>query len=295
MNRVEPFEASWHRIDRAKAHRDAAAGVWNDFVDRDPYGVFLDDEGEGQFVIRVVQQEPPPTELAVLTGEWLYNLRCALDYAIYDVAVCATGRNPPPGRGTLQFPIYDTEQGWNRNRHRLGPLAEHHIGILEIMQPYRHEDPDTSALGWVNRLARIDRHRHLTVMAAYMSEMRPIVGVPEGCAVDMTFGERVIINDEAQIARFTVRPWREGWEVEANPQTGLDPEIAEWAESPFWRRIDYNQRLRMVQLVVETTLVTLEYDCVGHSREAQYLTDDFRVEADARREEWRNTGPLGER
>jgi DDE superfamily endonuclease len=137
---------------------------------------------------------------------------------------------PAAGRaGQLQFPVHESEAAFQRNLYRLKPLAAHHRTILGTMQPYRHDDPDTSALGWLNRLARIDRHRRLTVTTAYVAELRPIVGVPVGCTVELEWGERVMIDDVAEVARFTVTPWREGCKVGANLQAGIDPEIAERA------------------------------------------------------------------
>ena len=151
------------------------------------------------------------------------------------------------------------------------------------MQPWRHEDPDTSALGWLNRLARIDRHRRLTITTAYVAELRPVIAVPMGCSMDLEWGERVMVDHVAEIACFTVTPWEEDWKVEANPQAGIDLEIAEWGRSPFWRPIAYNTRLRMLELVMESMVVTLEYDCVGHSRKSDMLTEAFRAECDGRR------------
>jgi hypothetical protein len=282
---TEPFEAAWHRIDRAEAHRAAAAEVWNTWIEDEAYDYSLFHEGEGKFSLTVYQESPAPPEMAVLIGEWLYNLRCALDYAIYDTAICDSGKNPPPGAGQLQMPIYFDKSQYRDNEYRLKPLDDfHRTALIEFMQPYRHDDPDTSALGWLHKLARIDRHRSLHVMTAYAAEMSPeIRGVPDSCTIDMTSGERIVVNRQAEIARFTITPWDDSWKVEVNPQTGLDPEIAEWAASPFWRQIPYNERLRMLDVAVKSIVVPLEYDCTGYSRKAKLLTDDFRAECDARR------------
>jgi hypothetical protein len=260
--------------------------VWNEFLEQHPYEFILVHEGGGSFVMRVYQEVPTPPAMAVLIGEWLYNLRCALDYSVYATAVCVSGQDPPPQAGQLQFPIYESEGAFRENLYHLKPLEAHHKAILETMQPYRHEDPDTSALGWLNRLARIDRHRRLTVTTAYVAEVQPIIGVPVGCTVDLEWGERVMVDHVAEIARFRVTPWEEtleSWKVEANPQAGIDPEIAEWARSPFWRPIAYNRRLRMLDVVVESMVTTLEYDCLGASRKSDMLTGEFRAECDARR------------
>lgn len=283
----DPFAACWLRVDRAETHRKATADVWNQFIEDDPYDFSLVDRGGGRLALRVCQRIPTPPEAAILIGEWLYNLRCALDYCIYATAICVSGKNPPPGQGVLQFPIYEHEEAYRKNEYRLKPLAPHHRPLVEAAQPYRHPDPDTSALGWLNRLARIDRHRRLTVMTAYMAEMRPIVMVPQGCAVDLQFGDRVMVDDAADIAHLTVTPWQQGWDIDANPQAGIDPEIGEWAASPFWRRISYSDRLLMLRIFVESMIVTLEYDCLGRSRKSEILTEEFRAESDARRSAWR--------
>ena len=227
------FDACWRRIDRASTHRAAAAAVWNKFLEQHPYEFTVVHEGGGSFVMRVHQEIPTPPEMAVLIGEWLYNLRCALDYSVYAAAVCVSGQDPPPGAGQLQFPIYESEAAFRENLYRVKPLAAHHRTILETMQPYRHEDPDTSALGWLNRLARIDRHRRLTITTAYVAELRPVIGVPVGCTVELEWGERVMVDHVAEIARFNVTPWEEEWKVETNPQAGIDPEIAEWGQITF--------------------------------------------------------------
>jgi hypothetical protein len=74
--------------------------------------------------------------------------------------------------------------------------------------------------------------------------------------VELEWGERVMVDHVAEIARFNVTPWEEDWKVETNPQAGIDPEIAEWPDhlsgvrspttrdsacwmlswSPWWRR-----------------------------------------------------------
>ena len=47
------------------------------------------------------------------------------------------------------------------------------MDLREHMQPYRHENPDTSALRWLNRIARENRHRQLSVLTAYAPELAP--------------------------------------------------------------------------------------------------------------------------
>lgn len=283
-----PFEACWHRLDRAKAHRIAMTQIWNDFITDHPYDTSLDHEGNGVFIFRVWRTSPIPPELAVITGEWLYNLRCALDYIVWATACYQSGAIPPPNEGTLQYPIYESADAWTRNLYRLKPLAEHHRAMLEQMQPF-NSDPDSNYLGWINRLARIDRHRRLSIVTSYLAELNPVLAVPDGCDVTLQWGSRVLDGGKADVARIVVTPWQDDLEVLVNPRSGIDPEIAEWAGSAFWSRIPYSERFRLMQVFVATEIAVYdeiavyEYDCTGSSRKASVLTENYKAECDARR------------
>lgn len=183
-----PFQACWHRLDRAEAHRIAMTQIWNDFITDHPYDTSLDHEGDGVFILRVWQTSPIPPELAVITGEWIYNLRCALDYIVWATACYQSGAIPPPNEGTLQYPIYESADAWTRNLYRLKPLAEHHRAMLEQMQPF-NSDPDANYLGWINRLARIDRHRRLSIVTSYLAELNPGPGSPGRLRRDAAVGQ----------------------------------------------------------------------------------------------------------
>lgn len=279
----EPFEAAWQRWDRAWVHRNASVAAWNDFLDgHDAFDFVVDGDGTGTYILRVLQHRPVPAELAVALGEWLYNLRASLDYVIWATACYVAGRVPPPSEGVLQYPIYDEEAAWSRNEYRLKGLHQHHREMLLVMQPF-NSDTDANYLGWVNRLARIDRHRSLVTGAARLAQLEPVLQVPEGSAVTVEWGDRTVVHGHADAARITVRPYEPGMEVSVNPRIGIDPEIAEWSRSPFWSKIPFDERLKMMQIFVGAEIATYEYDCTGDSRQADLLTTGFRDASDARR------------
>jgi len=94
-----PFDAAWQRWDRASLHMGEAVQAWNGFLEgHDAFDFVLDGDGTGTYILRVLQQRPAPVELAVALGEWLYNLRAALDYVIWAMACYVAGRVPPPTR-----------------------------------------------------------------------------------------------------------------------------------------------------------------------------------------------------
>jgi hypothetical protein len=276
------FAAAWARVDRSGKLAEEMAGLWNGYISRHPFTPSLTGEGNGVYILRVWQDEPPPAELAVATGEWLYNVRSALDYVVWATAAHETGAIPPPDEAQLQYPIYDTEDAWTRNLYRLKHLAEHHRSMLKIMQPF-NSDLDANYLGWINRLARIDRHRHLNHMTAYLVEVEPVFAVPDGCTITLEWGERVLHEGKADVARIVVTPWQKGMEIDVNPRIGVDPEIEAWSGSEFWRRVNYSERFRLLQVFVSAEIAAYEYDSTGASRKADLLTEAYRSECDTRR------------
>ena len=57
--------------------------LWNDYISSHPFTPSLIGQGDGVYILRVWEDQPPPPELGVATGEWLYNVRSALDYVIW--------------------------------------------------------------------------------------------------------------------------------------------------------------------------------------------------------------------
>lgn len=299
----EPFAAAWQRWDRATVHLGEAVDAWNGFLaGHDAFDFALDADGTGVYILRVVQQRPVPPELAVALGEWLYNLRASLDYVVWATACFVAGQVPPPGEGVLQYPIYDEEAAWRRNEYRLKGLQPHHREMLRTMQPFAG-DSDANYLGWLNRLARIDRHRTLVTGAARLAQLEPVLQVPDHCNVTVEWGERLVIDGQADVARITVRPYQPGMDVSVNPRIGIDPEIGEWSLSPFWSRLPFDERLKMIQVFVAGEIAVYGYDCTGGGRKDHLVAEGFRADCDARRSttsppirirpqlEWRPAGP----
>lgn len=280
------FAHAWARCDRAGEIARQIVEIWNGYIADHPYTPVLIGQGEGVFILRVYEDAPMPETFAVAVGEWINHLRSALDYTIWAAAAHASGEVPPPGEGQLQYPIYDSLAAWKANLSRLAALGDHHRAMLLTMQPF-NSDTDANYLGWINRIARSDRHRHLSRMAGYIAELEPAVMAPAGCTATLQWGERAIYDGYADVARVVVSPWSDGMEVEINPRMGIDPDVEAWCRSPFWRRIPFPDRLRMLQVFVGAEIAVYEYDATGASRKQEALTAEFRVECDTRLAEGR--------
>ncbi len=282
---MDLFAPCWDRLARADEHRRALARIWNDYLEHHPYGFGLSHEGNGMHVLEVWEEYPIPTSFSIRLGEWLYNIRACLDYIVWATASYVSGMSPPPHQDALQYPIYESRDAWDRNIYRLRGLADHHREMLFTMQPF-NSDADANYLRAINDLARIDRHRRLTNRTAYIAEIEPVVQIPEGASATLQWGSRVLRNGVAQLARIHIAPWQDGMEVQFNPRVGIDPDVGEWAESPFWRRVRFSERLTLIQVFVGAEVAVYEYDCTGGSRKSSALTATYRDQCDAR-------GPYG--
>lgn len=276
-----PFDACWDRLERADDHSSAMATIWNEYLDDEPFDCSLFHQGEGVHVLQVWQTIPIPTGFALEFGEWLYNLRACLDYIIWATCTHVTGQMPPLDEGTLQYPIYEHESAWANNLYRLKHLRDHHREMLLRMQPF-NSNAEANYLGLINRLARIDRHRRLTITTGYIAEMEPIVEVSDGCDVALQWGQRLLVDGEAEMIRLTVSPWTEDTKIRANPRSGIDPEVSEWATSDFWRNIRFAHRMEMIQAFMAGEIAVYEYDCRGTSRRSDLLTQDYMDASDER-------------
>ncbi|CAN5408238.1 hypothetical protein BH10ACT5_BH10ACT5_14170 [soil metagenome] len=279
---MDLFESARLRVERARIHAGEMTAAWNEYLEPHPFSFDLVRESDTTYLLRCEQHAALPELLSALFGEWLYNLRSALDYLVWAAAAYAAGCVPPPNEGGLQYPIYDDESAWERNRWRLKQLAPHQVEMLETMQPFR-SDADANYLGWINRLARIDRHRRLTTFTARVAEANPVLAVPSGVHPNLEWGRRMFVGGQCDFARVIFPDRRAGEGVTYNPRIGIDPEIGEWGESPFWSRIRFSERIQMMMIFVRAEIDIYDFDCTGNPEARRTVTDTFAQESDLRR------------
>jgi hypothetical protein len=153
--------------------------------------------------------------------------------------------------------------------------------MLWTMQPF-NSDLDANYLGVINNLARIDRHRRPTDGTAYIVELEPVLRLPPSTTATIQIGQRVLVDGHADLARVVVEPWTGRSNLVVNPRIGIDPEVGEWARSAFWRRVRFDERLKMIQIFLAAEVAVYEYDCTGATREQNALTASYIAECDER-------------
>jgi len=155
-----PLKGAFDRVNRAQQHLADFEGRQDTFGQfyHDSLVIEFDANNDHKPVIRPGKPIYIETAFGILVGEIVYNLRAALDYLIYELAILDTKLVQD---GT-QFPICDTKSAFDgvEKKFLVGLNTTHRAGI-ERLQPY-------SGCDWTPILRDIsnpDKHRHLTLPA----------------------------------------------------------------------------------------------------------------------------------
>lgn len=156
-----PLDGAYARLERAREHLANLEGQIASFRD-DQSARFEIDLVPGTQKLRIGANRraaAPPPIFRILIGEIVYNLRAALDYLVYELAILDSGSS----KSGTQFPIEQTAKGFaDRRRRFLNGLTDDHVAAIERLQPYAGSE-------WAGRLASLsnpDKHRHLTATAS---------------------------------------------------------------------------------------------------------------------------------
>lgn len=133
------------------------------FYASEPYKVErFDEPDQNRHIIRL-QAKDPDDRLAILAGEVAHALRCALDNAVYSLAVFAT--NAIPDSTKLQWPVLKKA---NPNLFALqtAGVSTMAAAIIESLQPYQAGPGDAykgHILWQLHALDIIDKHRRIPI------------------------------------------------------------------------------------------------------------------------------------
>lgn len=172
--RLPEFADAWARVDRAAEHRERfklAEEAW--FETRPHHFMTEFDPDTGKHVKRLkVAPIVPPTIGAIITDA-IHNLRAALDYLAYSIAVVDSGQNPPPRHKKLAFPIAETSEEFDRKANTCrGDLRDVIWAAFKAFQPFE-TDPDApteSSLWFLEEMDLIGKHRHLPTTTTVMGD-----------------------------------------------------------------------------------------------------------------------------
>lgn len=153
------------KIIRAQVHLDAIT----DTLARFAIGncrIVPETESDGFLILRVRLPKVPDT-LEPTIGDFLFNVRSALDYIVWQL-VLANPPNKPTSRNA--FPICSSDENFTKAlaQHRLDGLPSRAVELIRTLQPYAsgQNDPLTK----LSELHKVDKHRQLSLVTAVSSE-----------------------------------------------------------------------------------------------------------------------------
>jgi hypothetical protein len=165
----------------------------------------------------------------VLIGEFLYDLRCCLDYLTCELTTL--NRRTPTER--TEFPIFndrlkfgtatDTDRGAAFTK-KIGGLSSVHQALIENEQPYygRYGRPEDDPLWWLHQLSNTDKHRflHLVITVARQAaiKLEPPAAAQRFNMISLNLGT---LKDGAELARFAFLPGP-GLQVDVNSNVEFD-------------------------------------------------------------------------
>jgi len=139
-----------------------------EFLESEPYAIERQANPKINAVCDVarIRMQCPPVWNAVV-GEIIHNLRCALDYQVFQLVIHNTGAEAPD-TSKIQFPIFETEAGFN-NRGiptMLQGVGADAITLIKSEQPFATGEKTKNPLWHLNKLSNWDKHRCICLAGA---------------------------------------------------------------------------------------------------------------------------------
>jgi hypothetical protein len=169
------------RLDRARDHLDTIQGEIRDFLSGTKNNFVLKTNQSAVWMVWWID-EPNylPMALSVMTGEFLYNLRAALDNL-----VCALVRSKKPDSSCSgrRFPIYSDAAEYAKSRSEaLRGVPDAAKIVIDQLQPFTRGPgtADVDPLNVLNVLRNRDTHRALHLAVGYQRHTRFLISDIDG-------------------------------------------------------------------------------------------------------------------
>jgi hypothetical protein len=164
------LDSMWAKLDRSREHAQTIKDEASSWFDKYPYSCSVkpNDDYTRYGIIVNIKSDPPVKRWSLMFADSIHNLRCALDYLIYAIAIHESGgQDPPPNADALQFPICDSNSSFanSNTQRRIKTLSDPVRAAIEAMQPYNrphHQLPPPLAL--LRDFANMDKHKLLQLV-----------------------------------------------------------------------------------------------------------------------------------
>jgi hypothetical protein len=155
------------KLYRAKEHLDQLHVETDRYLRSNPAKLVRQREGSpNEYIGKVVTDTPVPKRIPLIVGDFLQNLRSALDYLVWELVMVAKNT---PDRNNM-FPICTTPEAFMGQvaRHRLDGTPTNAVAEIDALRPY-HEavDPNGHVLAMIDDLCNINKHRRILTTTLY--------------------------------------------------------------------------------------------------------------------------------
>jgi hypothetical protein len=155
---THPLDSCFKRVERAHEHLLNLMAQADDAFRKQANSVVFEFDPNPPY--KSITNLSLPTEtfygmqFGILMGEICYNLRSALDYLVFELAILDSGAE----QSGTQFPIMDAKEDFVRDAERrcLKGINPSHVAVIERLQPYK-------GCNWTRLLRECsnpDKHRH---------------------------------------------------------------------------------------------------------------------------------------
>jgi hypothetical protein len=230
---VTRLESARAKLARAEEHAQALDLICQEFLNTNPYmtvGKF--DPDSRKYSVHLSVAHEPPTRLSTILGDFLFDLRSALDNAVFELAVLHSGQDPPPDEEGIEFPVFvDIPPFEARKKRRIGALRPEAQTFIRGLQPFQDGKDATASVLWIlHELNRIDKHRRLHAVAGrFGNEIVFRDTTPPG--LDLTvhgMSPPVPLDDDAELLTMSVGGTKR--EVKVDVEISFDLTIREGSE-----------------------------------------------------------------
>ncbi len=161
------------KLARAETHRQHLDAAMLEYLALEPFRVtapVLSDDGS-LFEMFGFTEPEPPDYLGLVLGDYVNNLRGALDHLVGQLALLA---GAAPTRAHL-FPISSHAHDFTKRAGKaLAGLREDHVAAIERLQPLNSPiSPDEHPLALLQWLSNTDKHRVIHSFASSVGDADP--------------------------------------------------------------------------------------------------------------------------
>jgi hypothetical protein len=251
-----PLEGITLKLARSEEHLGALHNSMERFLQSQFYEPVAEANPERGVFIRVENVQEPPPEWELLIGEFVYNVRSAVDHLAYELARLHLGDPLPVSIATSsEFPIFNNGRDFRFGRrdkrgrrsrrpgvpgsglHKIRGVSQPARTAIERLQPYhRRKNPGAGALWLLEELSNIDKHRQLHLTTSQVVGSRyGIETTAHGFELRGIKAFPCVIEKGATVAHLDIRGLGPGEKMKVEAEIAADITFDRASPSPVLR------------------------------------------------------------